>query len=104
MKRRSRIDLVDRLIDLGHRNIGIAAIDTKSHTDYPGWQGIVGRRMASVVRALKKHNLSPEDKEITVIETPCTYRGGADVFNKCGMILISNTDLLRLCRLVTLLR
>ncbi|MFU0480453.1 LacI family DNA-binding transcriptional regulator [Gardnerella vaginalis] len=75
-------DLVDRLIDLGHRNIGIAAIETKSHTDYPGWQGIVGRRMASVVRALKKHNLSPEDKEITVIETPCTYQGGADVFNK----------------------
>jgi len=74
-------EMVRHLLSLGHRRIGIAAIETLVAGGYLNWRGSVQGRMQGVIEALDEVGLSLDDDGINVVEVPCTRAGGVRAFD-----------------------
>jgi len=75
-------ELLNHLLNLGHRRIAIVAIETGTEGGYRNWRGPVLRRMQGANAALASRGLTPESEGITVIEAQCTRAGGAAAFHQ----------------------
>lgn len=68
--------VVEHLLDLGHRRIGILALETEIPGGPANWRGPMLRRINGVAEALSTVGLSLEDDQVHVLEVPCTRDGG----------------------------
>ncbi|XCB31019.1 LacI family DNA-binding transcriptional regulator [Arcanobacterium hippocoleae] len=83
--------LVAKIIQLGHRNIGIAAIETATHSTYKNWRGVVGKRMAAIMREFESAGMDTDSENITFVEVPSTYQGGIEAFHALRKIPVPPT-------------
>ncbi|WP_159805135.1 LacI family DNA-binding transcriptional regulator [Cellulomonas citrea] len=74
--------LVEHLLDLGHRRIGVLAIDTGVDVEWRQWHGPVKRRLLGVEAALATRGLSLDDPQVQVRQVPCTRGGGEQGFEQ----------------------
>jgi DNA-binding LacI/PurR family transcriptional regulator len=74
--------LVRHLLDLGHRDIAILAIETGIEGGYAHWRGPMLRRMQGAIAALSAYDLTLESDGISVHEVPCTRQGGVRAFQE----------------------
>jgi DNA-binding LacI/PurR family transcriptional regulator len=75
-------NLVNHLLDLGHRRIALVAFETGTEGDHRNWRGPVFRRMQGAIAALESRGLGPESEGIQVVEVACTRAGGARAFSE----------------------
>lgn len=75
-------NLLDHLLDLGHRRIALVAFETGVEGGHGNWRGPVRRRMEGAVRALDARGLSLQSDGIRVLEVPCTRPGGVEAFRQ----------------------
>lgn len=73
--------LVAKIVQLGHKNIGIAVIETATRSTYKDWRGVVGKRMAAIVRELESAGIDIDSDAVNFVEVPSTYQGGIEAFN-----------------------
>jgi DNA-binding LacI/PurR family transcriptional regulator len=73
---------LDHLLALGHRRIAIVAIETGTSGGYANWRGPVKRRMQGALAALEDAGLALDSEGITLLEVPCTRRGGVEAFQQ----------------------
>lgn len=74
--------LMQHLLDLGHRSIAILAFETGIDGGYLNWRGPALRRMQGAVAALEAYGLNLESPGVSVLEIPCTRQGGARAFQE----------------------
>src|SRR5690606_6184174 len=74
--------VVEHILSLGHRRLAFLAIETGTAGGPAGWHGPVLRRIDGAAEALRQHGLSLESDGISVLEVPCTRKGGADGFQQ----------------------
>src|SRR5690606_27667574 len=72
--------VVEHILSLGHRRIAFLAIETGIVGGPAGWHGPVLRRIEGAVAALREAGLSLDSDGISVLEVPCTRKGGSDAF------------------------
>ena len=74
--------LVEQILARGHRRIGIAAIETDTHSTYEDWHGVVGKRMAAIMGALEDSGIKRNSPDVKIVEVPSTYQGGLEAFKE----------------------
>jgi DNA-binding LacI/PurR family transcriptional regulator len=74
--------LVEHLLDLGHRRFGFLALETGIEGGPLKWRGPMLRRITGVVQALRGVGLTLDSDGVTVLEVPCTREGGARGFKE----------------------
>ncbi|MGW9113251.1 LacI family DNA-binding transcriptional regulator [Microbacterium sp. NPDC055683] len=74
--------LVRHLLDLGHRRIGIAALETGDEGPWESWRGPVLRRMQGAVAALHAAGIDVDAPGIHVVQVACTREGGKSAFDE----------------------
>ena len=72
--------LVKRILDFGHKRVGIAAIETKTDSTYQAWHGVMGQRIKTILNAFDTFGNALSLDELTVYETSSTYDGGKEAF------------------------
>lgn len=72
--------LVKRILDFGHKRVGIAAIETKSDSTYQAWHGVMGQRIKTILDAFDTFGNALSLEDLTVYETSSTYDGGKEAF------------------------
>jgi DNA-binding LacI/PurR family transcriptional regulator len=86
--------LLDHLVSMGHRRIAIVAIETGVEGGHEAWRGPVKRRIQGALSALDAAGLSLDDEGITLLEVPCTRRGGVEAFHRVWAAEVRPTAIL----------
>lgn len=74
--------LVNHVLDMGHRRVCIFALETGVEGGPSHWTGPMRRRIDGVTTALEAHGLSLQSPGITLLEVPATFTGGYEEFRR----------------------